>query len=125
MTQQQHREVCNQIKDARIHLKYLCDKALQRNENVIDHVTELRVTENLTSVIKVRRERPLEDFFLAFIYRSEDQQITHAMAHLLLLLVGDAAISSVVPFTYHYDILQTYAAIRNNVDFTNKLNDMK
>ena len=47
------------------------------------------------------------------------------MAHLLLLLAGDPAVSSVVPFTYHYKILQTCAALRSDLETENKLHDIK
>ena len=62
---------------------------------------------------------------MAFINRTEDPQVTQAMANLLLLLSGDAAISTVVPFRYHYHIIQTCATLRNNLDIQQKLKDMK
>ena len=47
------------------------------------------------------------------------------MARLILLLIGDAAMSSVLPFTYHKHILETCSAVRNNVNFHSKLQEMK
>lgn len=121
----EHRENCNLVKAARVHLKYLCEKTLQRNERHLDIATEQRCTDSLLAVVKCRREKPLEDFIMAFVNRTEEAQVTQSMAHLLLLLSGDAPISSVVPFNYHHHILQTCAAIRSNVDIDKKLHDMK
>ena len=81
--------------------------------------------ENLISVIKSRDEKQLEDFLLAFINRSEDPHVIQAMAKLLSLLIGDATMSSVVPFTYHQHLLETCAAIRHNSAFHTKLQEMK
>ena len=120
--------MCNRIKDARVYLKYLCTKTLQRNENNLDLITEERKRENLLQVLNSRTgrtEEAMKDFMIAFINRTEDQSITHSMANLLLLLTGDAAISTVVPFTYHYHILQTCSAIRNEIGIEKKLQDMK
>ena len=79
----------------------------------MEPATEHTATENLISVIESRNERPLEQFLIDFINRTEDPDVIQAMAKLLSLLVGDAALSSVVPFRYHQHLLQTCAAIRN------------
>ena len=121
----EYRSICSSVKDARLHLKYLCGKVLQRNETQLDLAVEMRETENLISVITARREKTLEDFLMAFINRTQDAHVTQAMANLLLLLAGDAAISTVVPFRYHYHILQTCASLRNDLNVQQKLNDMK
>ena len=47
------------------------------------------------------------------------------MAKLLSLLVGDAAMSSVVPFRDHQHLLQTCAAIRNGNYVHNRLQEMR
>ena len=100
-------------------------KSLQRNEHILDPISEERETDNLIQVIKMRRENEMEEFTMAFINRTEDQTVTQAMANMLLLLTGDAAISTVVPFTYHYHILQTCSAIRNKIDIDKKLEYMR
>ena len=46
--------MCNRIKDARVYLKYLCTKTLQRNENNLDPITEERERENLLQVLRSR-----------------------------------------------------------------------
>ena len=125
LTNQQHKDICTLVKAARVHLKYLCQKALQKNEVHLDNVTEQRSTDNLKTVIKSQKQKRLEDFLLAFINRTEDAQVTQSIANLLLLLCGDATISSVVPFNYHKHILQTCAAIRNNEDVAKQLYDME
>ena len=81
----------------------------------MDPCTEQRATDNLISVIKSKKEKCLEDFMMAFINRTETSQVTQVMGHLLHLLSGYAAMSSVVPFKFHKKILQTCGAIRNNV----------
>ena len=91
-------------------------KALQENDVCMDQLAEQRETENLIQLVKYKQHKPLEDFLLAFINRSENPAVTQPIAHFLLLLAGNAAISTTVPFMYHYHILQTCAAITNNVD---------
>ena len=125
MTQEEHKKMCKAVKEARVHLRYLCQKILQKTEICIDQITENRATEDLKDIVKTRNEKPLEDFILAFINRSENPAVTQAMAHLLVLLMGGATISAVVPFNYHYHILETCAAIRNNIDIDKKLYEMK
>ena len=124
-TQDQHKEICRNMKRARVHLKHLCEKTLQKNYTKMDQVMEEIEIENLKQVVKSRKEKPLEDFIMAFINRTQNPTVTQSMAHLLLLLAGDAAISSMVPFTYHYKILQTCVVLRNDLETENKLYDMK
>ena len=125
MTKDHHSYLCKLTRTARIHLKYLCDKTLQRDNLTLLHETaELRSTDHLISIIKSQNEQRLEEFLIAFIHRTENVMVTHAMAKLLSLLAGDAPISAVVPFRHHPHILETCAAIRNNQQFHNKLHDM-
>ena len=125
MSHEQYREICKAVKHARVHLKYLCEKTLQKTEVHMDQLTEQRATENLIHVVKSRNEKPLEHFIMAFINRSENPSMTQSIAHLLLLLAGDATISAVVPFTFHDHILQTCAGIRNDIDIEKNLHAMK
>ena len=120
MSHQQHREICKVTKLARVHLKYLCEKALQKNNVSMDQLAEQRETENLIQLVESKQHKPLEDFLMAFINRNENPALTQFISHFLLLLAGDAAIFTTVPFTYHYHILQTCAAIKNNVDIEKK-----
>ena len=62
---------------------------------------------------------------MAFINRTETPQVPQAMGHLLHLLSGDAAMSSVVPFKFHKMILQTCGTIRNDVHVPENLHEMK
>ena len=91
----------------------------------MDPCAEQRATDNLISVIKSKKEKRLEDFMMAFINGTETPQVTQAMGHLLHLLSGDAAMSSVVPFKFHKKILQTCGAIRNDVHVPENLHEMK
>ena len=122
MTIEEHKKVCKAVKE--VHMRYLCQKTLQKTEICIDQITENRATEDLKDIVKTRNEKPLDDFILAFINRSKNPAVTQAMAHLLLLFMGDATISAVVPFNYHYHILETCAAIRNDIDIGKRLYEM-
>ena len=85
MSHQQHREMCKVTKEARVHLKYLCEKALQKNDVCMDQLAEQRKTENLIQLVKSKQHKPLENFLLAFINRSENLAVTQSIAHFLLL----------------------------------------
>ena len=117
--------MCNLVKSSRIHLKYLCEKNLQKIEIHMDPCTEQRATDNLISVIKSKKEKHLQDFMMAFINRTETSQETQAMGHLLHLLSGGAAMSSLVPFKFHKKILHTCGAIRNDVHVPENLHEIK
>ena len=82
-------------------------------------------TEILISVIRQRNKKPLEEFLLAFFQRTHNPSLTQEMAKLLLLLAGDAPISSVVPVRYHPHLLQTCTAVRNGEQVKQQLQDMK
>ena len=102
MSTEQHKQACSITRSARVHLRYICDKTLQKNgfELLGPHREEVE-KENLISMIKSRGEKQLKDFLLAFINRNEDPPVIQAMAKLLSLLMGDVTMSSVIPFMYH------------------------
>ena len=126
MSTEQHKQACLITRSARVHLRYICDKTLQKNGfELLDPHREEVEKKNLISVIKSRGEKQLEDFLLAFINRSEDPPVIQAMDKLLSLFMGDAIMSSVVPFTYHQHLLETCAAIRLNSALYTKLQEMK
>ena len=123
MSHEQHREACHLTRCTRIHLKYLCDKTLQKHGlQCMDPQAEQTATANLILLIQSRNQKQLEEFLLAFIRRTVDPPVIQVMAKVLSLLVGDAAVSSVVPFRY---VLETCAAIRNNANFDSRLEEMK
>ena len=99
---QQHTEACKKVEFVKAHLKYLCEKSLNKNGlNILDCQTEEVASTILTEEIISRNEKPLEDFIFTFINRTENPDLIHAMAQFLLLFVGDAAMSSVLPKRYH------------------------
>ena len=53
MSHHQHREMCKVTKEARVHLKYLCEKALQKNDVCMDQLAEQRETENLIQIVEL------------------------------------------------------------------------
>ena len=126
MSAAEHKIACNSTKTARKHLKYLCDKVCRRslcsNQNFFAGQAH---TEILISVIRQRNKKPLEEFLLAFIQRTHNPSLSQEMAKLLLLLAGDAPISSAVPVRYHPHLLQTCTAIRNGEQVKQQLQDMK
>ena len=103
LSQEQHKQACQVTRSARMHLRYLCDKALQKHDiPLLEPAVEKGVTDFLLSVIKARKQEKQErkeQFVLAFIHRLLGA--TQSMAKLLHLLSCDAPISSVVPFRYH------------------------
>ena len=126
ISHQQHTEACKKVEFAKAHLKYLCEKSLNKNGlNILDCQTEEVASTILTEEILSRNEKPLEDFIFTFINRTENPDLIHAMAQLLLLFVGDAAMSSVLPKRYHEHILDTCSAIRKKESFQNRLQKMK
>ena len=125
MSHEEHRHACAKVRGARIHLKYICEKTLQKCKHILDFQREQMENENLISVITSRNQQPLDSFLLAFVNRTVDPSLVQTMAKLLLLLIGDAAMSSVLPFAYCKHILETCSAVRNNVNFHSKLQEMK
>ena len=115
MTHREHESMCKSIKCARIHLKNLCKKVLQSQEIILSEEEEIRESQNLVSIILTRNEDPLSQFLLPFINRTVDPPVLQAMAKLLLLLASNCEISCIVPCRYHYHILQTCAAVENNM----------
>ena len=53
-----------------------------------------------------------------------DPPVLQAMAKLLLLLASDCEISCIVPYRYHHHILQTCAAVKNNMPYHKLLTEM-
>ena len=126
MSHQQHKDACLRIGSARLHLKYLCEKTLNKTElKILDYETQEVATARLTEEILSINEEPLEDFILTFINRTKDPDLVQAMAQFLLLLLGDAAMSSILPHRYHKHILDTCSAMRKKEPFQNKLQEMK
>ena len=126
ITFDEYNKQCQKVRCARIHLKYLCDKTLQKEHGTnLDVAEEQTALDNLLLDIQTRQHPALGNFLFAFIYRTEDPSVTQCMAKLLSLLIGDAAISSVVPFRYHQHLLQTCFKVRNHQDFRDHLNEMK
>ena len=126
MSTDQHKYLCSKVGAARVHLKYICDKSLRKiGLSILDVQVEGMEKDTLISIMKSRKQKPLEDFLLAFINRSQDAPVIQAMAKLLSLLVGDAAMSAVLPFRFHKHILKTCGAIKNNLNVTKFLEEMK
>ena len=122
MSHQQHKDACLRIGSAWLHLKYLCEKTLNKTGlKILDYETQEVATARLTEEILSINEEPLEDFILTFINRTKDPDLVQAMAQFLLLLLGDAAMSSILPPRYHKHILDTYSAMRKKEPFQNKL----
>ena len=94
MSHQQHKDACLRIGSARLHLKYLCEKTLNKTGlKILDYETQEVATARLTEEILSINEEPLEDFILTFINRTKDPDLIQAMTQFLLLLLGDAAMS--------------------------------
>ena len=126
MTNDEYHQQCQQVKYARLHIKYLCDKVLQKDALVnLDPIEEEAAVNNLISIIQRRQEPPLENFLLSFLHRTEDPSVTNSMAKLLSLLIGDAAMSATLPVRYHQHLLETCSRIKNGYQCTSNLTTMK
>ena len=114
MSAAEHMIACDTTRTARKHMKYLCDKVLQKESlQQLELFAEQAHNEILISVIRQGNKKPLEEFLLAFIQRTQNPSLTQEMTKLLLLLAGDAPISSAVPVRCHPHLLQTCTAVRN------------
>ena len=126
MSHQEHKDACSRISSARLHLKYLCEKTMNKTGlKILDCAMQEIATARLTEEIVSINEEPLEKFILAFINRTKDPDLIQAMAQFLLLLVGDAAMSLVLPHRYHKHILDTCSSIRKKEPFQTRLQEMK
>ena len=102
MSHQQYKDACLRIGSARLHLKYLCEKTLNKTGlKILDYKIQKIATARLTEEILSTDEEPLEEFILTFINRTQDPDLIQSMAQFLLVLVGDAAMSSGLLHRYH------------------------
>ena len=126
MSAAEHKIACYSTRTARKHLKYLCDKILQKESlQQLELFAEQAHTETLILVIRQRNKKPLEEFLLASIQRTHNPSLTWEMANLLLLLAGDAPILSAVSVRYHPYLLQICTAVRNGKQVKQQLQNMK
>ena len=108
-----------------MHLKYLCEKTLQKNIQQLEPLAEQRATQNLIGVIQSRNERKLEQFLFTFINQTEHPTVIHALRKLLHLLISDAAMTSFIPVMYHTHLLETCAKCRNGENIHKHQEEMK
>ena len=106
-------------------MKYLYDKVLQDDKFIpLDDATEETETGILVELIHGKSEEALKEFLLAFIRRTQDPPLVQSMAKLIQLLVGDAPISSVVPFMYHHHHLDICSSVIKSDTEHNNLQKM-
>ena len=92
----------------RKHLSYLSRKYLRklRPEEHLDSNIEAERTREFQQNLGAHCDQPVENFILALVQRSEDQEILYYIARILCMLSGDAAMDAVFPFVCH-DLLNT------------------
>ena len=98
ITCHEHRNLCGITRRSHQHLKYIYDKVLQDDKFI-----------------------PLEDV----TEETETGILVQSMAKLIQLLVGDAPISSVVPFMYHHHLLDICSPVINGGTEHKNLQKMK
>ena len=87
----------------RKHLSYLSRKYLRKlkpEEHMDPNIEEERKRE-FQQNIHVHCDQPVNNFILALVQKSEDQEILYYIARILYMLSGDAAMDAVVPFLCH------------------------
>lgn len=91
-------------REAREHLRYLTKKKLGKYIKPKDVLTVeeqgRRSLYVLTHIAQIGHD-PLTDFIQHFVQETQDDEILSAMAKVLYMLCGDAAMSSAVPFACH------------------------
>ena len=114
------------MQSLRQHLKYLCLKTLQKECLVqTDVYSEEVQTQNLLEFISAKEKDALTKFISAFVMRTIDQTLLQSIARLLLLLLGDAPISAIIPYKWHDHFLQTCNKVKNGENISVSLETMK
>ena len=54
-------------------------------------------------------------YLLAFVQKTEEEEVLKCMAHILYMMSGDSVLSSVVPFDCHELLISTCENIKTNV----------
>ena len=87
----------------RKHLSYLSKNYLRKlkPEERMDPNIEEERTREFQQNLHVHCDQPVNNFILALVQKSEDQEILYYIARILYLLSGDAAMDAVVPFVCH------------------------
>ena len=92
---------------------------------LMDSVSEDISNDCLLNYIASKKNNTLETFIHAFVRRTIDQSLLQLIAELLMMLLGDAPISSVVPFRYHCHLLDMCARVKTGQDITPGLKEMQ
>ena len=87
----------------RQHLNYLCKKYMKKLKahDILDSDTEETKTHQLLAYIQTTTSIEVTQFFIVFVQRTEDSEVLYCIAHILYMMSGDAALSSVLPFDCH------------------------
>ena len=126
MTCNEHRNLCGIIWRAHLHVKYLCDKVVTGWQVYSSGWCNWRNRErDFSWTCSWKSEEALKEFLLVFLRRTQDPPLVQSMAKLIQLLVGDAPISSVVPFMYHHHLLDICSSVINGGTEYNNLQKMK
>ena len=115
------------IKDrhTRAHLRYLCKKRLEllKPKEFLEEDEEDRRTLEFIRHVTTKCEYKVAVFMNSFAQKLYNQKMLDAMARLLFLLSGDAAMSTVAPFPAHQIILNACAdALANRRNMKGKAN---
>ena len=111
----------------REHLRYLTLKMLKKlpcNEEM-DMDEEATKTNQMVVYATTVCGQEAISFLLAFAQKTEEEEVLKCMAHILYMMSGDSALSSVVPFDCHDLLISTCEDIKANVQVDRKLEELK
>ena len=100
----------------RKHLSYLSRKCLRKlkPEECMNPNIEEERTREFQQNLRAHCDQPVNNFILALVQKSEDQEILYYIARILYMLSGDAAMDAVVPFVYHKLLNTCTSDVRQN-----------
>ena len=111
----------------RAHLRYLCRSQMRKLKPAeeLDPQIEATNTQELIQHVQDNCDIRMAAFITVFAQKNEHQEMLLAMAKLLHMLSGDAALSSVVPFDSHRIIIQCCTDALNNTETANHMDKLK
>ncbi len=114
----------SEIQQARKYLKNNCLNLFQKGVPVADE-DELLERALFDRVIMSYGKHELTDFCRAFLNRELHADVTTAAAKLLILMLGDGALSAVFPCRFHWLFTETFAALLAGQPISKNLREMQ
>ena len=119
-------ERCKRVKRARQYLLLLVRSALEGLPLADNDQAAMQERRNFIDVCNESCQESIFNFLVMFINREEDPPLIQAAARVLsLFATNDDALSSVLPFRFHQDILTTCQTVLQGEDSDQNLEQMK